>query len=178
MIIDDQLSIADELLATGLVTQVFHSVELIKDTTNDNFLPAFPVGAEYSDITDLDKLGRFAYIRQNGDATAAPEKIGSCGKDYFLNVPLRIVVYNDREDKDFNVLQARLGSFAFLPRVTLLRVRVDKYALSREETNMRRENFDGNVFYVAYDISVQSLYLRSTCEVNECQTYPNPICKK
>jgi hypothetical protein len=177
MIIEDQLRIADELLATGLIKQVFHSVELIQDTTNNNFLPAFPKGAEYEDITDFDKLGRFAYIRQNGDAIATPQKIGSCGKDYFLNVPLRIVVYNDKEDKDPNVLVDKLGSLSFLPRITLLRVRIDKYALGKEECNMRRANFDGKVFYVAFDISVQSLYLRQTCDVNDCQVYPNPVCK-
>lgn len=171
-----QIKIAEQILATGLVGEVFHSCELIRDDQKV-LNPAYKQGADYYTVGLDDERGLYAYIRSNGEITAATLKLTSCRGAYEVTAPLRVVFYHDVEDRDEGWLLRRLGSFTFLTDVTLQRVVTDKFRLAREESDLQDPNFDGKVFYVAFDVLVNTILLPSDCAEPACPVHPNPICK-
>lgn len=177
MTTDLQLQIARHIIGTGLVHSMFHSCELIKDVENRTLHAAYKQGAEYIYVGIDDQKALYGYIRTNGDANSVPLKITSCRRSYDVDTPLRVVFYNDQEDRDHEWLTTKLASFTFLTGVTLQRVIVDKFRLQREESDVQDPNFDGRIFYVAFDIVVNTILLPSDCAVNNCPVHPNPICK-
>lgn len=171
-----QIDIAKQIIGTALVTKVYHSAELIRDTSRGLLFPAYRSGADYIFIATEDSKGIYAYIRANGDYSATPLKIQSCASSYDMRVPLRVVFFSDNETRDRNFLIEKLASFSFMSGVQLIRVIDDKFRLIREEAPLVRENFDGQTFYIAFDILVKKLLLPSDCERETCETFPNPIC--
>lgn len=171
-----QLKIAEHILATGLVSKVYHSCELVRDD-QQVLNPAYKVGADYVLVGVDDETALYAYIRTNGDATATPLKLQSCRNAYEVSAPLRVVFYHDHEERDEAWLLTRLSSFTFLADVTLQRLVVDKFRLAREESDTQDPNFDGRVFYVAFDIVVNVLLLPSDCADRPCPVHTNPLCK-
>lgn len=172
-----QIEIAKAIVATGLVTKVYHTCQLLKDEQQTKLYPAYQRGAEFMYVGPDDTQGLFAYIRANGDASAVPLRVKSCTRDYEVTAPLRVVFFHDDEVRDHEFLKTRLASFTFLQNVTLLRVIDDKFRLVREESDLYRQHFDAKTFYVAFDISVNLLLLQSECETETpCEVFPNPIC--
>lgn len=169
-----QIEIAEALIATDLVKAVFHSVQLLKDH-NGTLYPAFPKGGEYTYTGIDDTKGLFAYIRTNGDTVAIPMKLQSCGRTSQLTIPLRIVFFNDNEDRDHEYLTTKLVAFTFLQHITLSRIITDKYRLRTEESPMFREKFDGKTFYIAVDIFISLILKPSDCETDDCIVHPNPL---
>ncbi len=139
--------------------------------------PCYRQGAEYHYVGLDDSRGFYAYIRYNGDVAAVPNKIGSCAGFSRLVTPLRVVFYNDQETRDHAVLTDQLTRFTFLKNVSLSRVVLDKFALVKAESDQVRENFDAAVYYVAFDILVNTVVLPSNCEQDLCRTFINPICE-
>jgi hypothetical protein len=170
-----QIAIAEAIIQTGLVSKVFHSCELLKTDDGQTIYPAYKIGREFTYSGIDDAKGLFAYIRSNGDTVGVPIKIDSCGKSYTMTAPLRVVFFNDNESRDFNELTTLLSSFTFMGNVNLVRVVTDKFRLVREESPMFREKFDGQTFYVAFDVSVTFVLLKSDCEPNVCQIFINPV---
>jgi hypothetical protein len=172
-----QVEIANAILATTLVTKVFHSSELLRDNERGLLFPAYRAGADYIFIPVDDTLGLYAYIRSNGDYQATPLKIASCVRSYDMSVPLRIVFFSDNEKRDRNFLIEKLASFSFMTGVQLIRVIDDKFRLIREEAPLVREKFDGQTFYIAFDVLVKKVLSPSDCERDECEVFTNPICQ-
>lgn len=170
-----QIGIAEAIIKTGLVSKVFHSCEQLKTPDSQLLYPAYKRGGEYVYTGIDDTKGLFAYIRNNGDAVGVPLKIDSCSKSYTMTAPLRVVFFNDYEKRDFNELTTWLSSFTFLTNVNLVRVITDKFRLTREESPLFRESFDGQTFYIAFDVTVSFVLLASECDPNYCQTYLNPV---
>lgn len=170
-----QIEIAEHIKNTGLVTQIFHSVILLKDEQRGTMFPAYKKGAEfvYSGIDDT--KGMFAYIRENGDITASPLKIASCAKSYTVIAPLRVVFFHDQDKRDFGVLTTKLSSFTYLQNVSLVKIITDRWRLVQEESPLFRERFDGKTFYIAFDITVKFELTANDCEVDDCVIYINPI---
>lgn len=175
MTTEKQIQIANVILAGGLVKKVFHSVQLLKDKDRSTLYPVYKKGAEYTYAGIDDTHGLFAYIRTNGDVSGVPLKIQSCGRSYQMSAPLRIVFFNDNEDRDFEALTNMLAPFTFLQHVTLTRIITDKYRLVQEESPMFRENFDGKTYYTAFDIFVSVTLQPNSCEQNNCSINPNPL---
>jgi hypothetical protein len=170
-----QIEIAEAIINTGLVSKVFHSCQLIKD---DNFVTQYPVyrqGKEYVYAGLDDTKGLFAYIRQNGDSAGVPLKIQSCGRSYDMDASLRVVFFNDNEERDQDDLLTKLSSFTFLTGVTLQRIIVDKFRLVKEESQIFRQRFDGKTFYAAFDVLVSFILLPSDCVSDPCVVYKNPV---
>lgn len=170
-----QIAIAEEIIKTGLVNKVFHSCELVRDENGQVIYPAYKIGGELSYAGISDTKGLFAYIRNNGDPVGANFKVDSCGKNYQMTAPLRVVFFSDYEKRDFETLITQLTSFSFLSKVTLVRIINDKFRLIREESPMFQHNFDGKTFYVAFDVTVSFVLLKSNCEFDSCKTYLNPV---
>lgn len=177
MTIKLQQEIAQAILATGLVPTVYHSCELVRNLENGRTFPAFKQGADYVYVGMDDTKGMYAYIRSNGDAPSVPLKLTSCARQYEISTPLRVVFYNDRDDRDQHYLQTKLATFTFLTNVTLQRIIVDKFRLAKEENTINDPKFDGKVFYLAFDIIVKTVLLPDDCAADACETFPNPICK-
>lgn len=177
MTTDIQIKIAAQILATGLVTKVYHSCELIRDGDQKTLNPAYKVGADYLIVGIDDQQGLFSYIRANGEITSVPLKLTSCRGAYEVTAPLRVVFYHDREERDEGWLLKRLATFTFLQDVTLQRVVVDKFRLAREESDVQDPNFDGQVFYVAFDVLVNAILLPSDCAEAACPVRINPMCQ-
>ncbi len=177
MTTDLQIRIAQHIIATGLVTTMYHSCELIKDSEQRVLQPAYKQGAEYLTVGIDDQQGLFGYIRSNGDIASVPLKLYSCRNTYEISAPLRVVFYHDQEARDHDWLTSRLASFTFLQDVALQRVILDKFRLQKEESDVQDPNFDGRIFYVAFDIVVNALLLPSDCAVPVCPAHVNPICK-
>lgn len=175
MTVKKQIEIAEEIIKTGLVGKVFHSCQLLKDDQQRTMYPAYHVGNEFTYAGIDDAKGLFAYIRTNGDAQAVPLKITSCQGAYTVTAPLRVVFFNDNEDRNQDELATRLMSFTFLQNVFLVRVVNDRQRLVREESQIFRERFDGKTFYVAVDINVTFILLPSDCAPEACIVYPNPV---
>lgn len=175
MTTDMQIAIANQILATGLVKKVFHSCQLLKDAGRNIIYPAYKKGAEFVYTGIDDTQGLFAYIRVNGDVSAVPLKLQSCARAYTVTSPLRVVFFNDSEDKDFEYLVTKLSSFTFLKNVTLIRIVTDKFRLVSDESPLFRDNFDGKTFYIAVDISVTTILLPSDCEADDCKIHVNPL---
>lgn len=172
-----QLDIAEKLLQTGLVSKVFHSCQLIRTEGQQTLYPAYQRGADFVYVGPDDTKGLFAYIRTNGDIAATVNKVSSCGRNYDLVAPLRVVVFSDPEGRNHSELQRRLASFTHLANVTLVRMIDDKFRLTREESDLYRASFDAKTFYVAFDITVNLVFLQSDCEPDAtCDTIQNPIC--
>lgn len=169
--------IAQAILATGIVPKVFHSCELVRNLETGRTYPAYKIGADYIYVGSDDTQGMYAYIRANGDATSVPLKLTSCARQYEVTTPLRVVFYNDIEERDQHFLQTKLATFTFLTGVTLQRVIVDKFRLAREENTINDPKFDGKVFYLAFDIVVNTVLLPNNCAADECPVFPNPICQ-
>jgi hypothetical protein len=170
-----QIAIAEAIIKTGLVTKVFHSCELLRNDQSQTLYPAYMLGKEFVYTGIDDAKGLFAYIRTNGDTVSVPFKMDSCAKSYTITVPMRVVFFNDNESRDFQELTRLLSSFTFLTNVNLVRIITDKFRLVREESPMFRENFDGQTFYVAVDITLTFVLLPSDCEPNVCPIYQNPV---
>lgn len=174
MTTEKQIEIAQKILSTGLVKKVFHSVQLL---TNENGImhPAYPKGGEFTYAGIDDTHGLFGYIRTNGDMAGVPLKIGSCIHAYTMTIPLRVVFFNDSEDRDFEWLTTKLISFTFQKSVSLNRIITDKYRLKQEESPIFREKFDGKTFYIAIDIFITLPLKPSDCETDDCIVHPNPL---
>lgn len=172
-----QVEIANTILATGLVTKVYHSAEMLRDIERGQLFPAFRIGADYMFIATEDTKGLYCYIRANGDYSATPLKIQSCSRSYEMQIPLRIVFFNDYEERDRNFLIEKLASFSFMTGVQLIRVIDDKFRLIREEAPIVKEKFDGQTFYIAFDILLKKVLSPSDCESEACELFPNPICQ-
>lgn len=177
MRITQQIEIATAILATGLVSKVYHSCELYRDPQKGTMYPVYLKGGEQTYVGVDDTQDLFAYIRTNGDIAAVPNKTQSCGRSYDLTTPLRVVFFRDNEPFDHGILIDALSQFTMLKGVTLSRIIDDKVRLVREESDIFRPTFDGRTFYVAFDILVSSLLLPSTCEIDLCDVFTNPICK-
>lgn len=170
-----QIQIAEAIIATGLVGKVFHTCQLLKNENGQTMYPAYQRGAEFTYAGIDDAKGLFGYIRTNGDQIGVPFKMNSCGRTYTMTAPMRVVFFNDGEDRDHEELVRQLSTFTFIESVTLVRIITDKFRLVREESNLFRERFDGKTFYVAFDITVTFVLLPSDCERKECLVYPNPV---
>src|SRR3989304_5780785 len=175
MTVKQQIAIAEEIVKTGLVTKVFHSCQLLKDEQSRTLYPASQRGAEYTYAGIDDAQGLFAYIRVNGDIQGVPIKITSCNGSYTMTAPLRVVFFNDNEDRNQDDLVRRLSAFTFMRNVALVRIITDKWRLVREESSVFREKFDGKTFYAAVDINATFIHLPSDCADEACIVYPNPV---
>lgn len=175
MTVKKQIEIAEAIISTGLCGKVFHSCQLLKDDQSRTLYPAYQVGAEFTYAGIDDTKGLFAYIRTNGDAQAVPFKITSCQGAYTVTAPLRVVFFNDNEDRNQDELTTRLMSFTFLKNVFLSRVVNDRQRLVSEESQVFREKFDGKTFYLAVDINVTFILLPSDCAPEACIVYQNPV---
>lgn len=175
MTVKKQIEIAEALIKTGLVTKVFHSCQLLKDDQSRTLYPAYQRGSEFTYAGIDDAQGLFAYIRVNGDPQAVPLKITSCDRAYTVTAPLRVVFFNDNEDRNQHDLTIRLMTFTFMKNVFLVRIISDRQRLVNEESQVFREKFDGKTFYVAVDINVTFILLPSDCAPEACIVYPNPI---
>lgn len=176
MTTEHQINIAKEILKTGLVSRVFHSCHLLRDEQAQQFFPVYKRGEDQPYIGIDDSKGLFAYIRANGDATPRDAKLGGCLHNYDMLAPLRVVFFSDNEKRDFNVLTTQLAAFTFVPPVKLVRIITDTHRLLREEQPIYTHSFDGQTFYIAFDITINFLLLPSHCEQKNCVAFPNPIC--
>lgn len=174
-----QIEIAQAIVDQGLASKVYHSVEMVRDGSSGKMAPSFPNNQgdyEYVDPDDTSSL--YAYIRQFNDTSAVPLKVDSCQRSYQLGIPLRVVFFNAVEKRHHGALTEKLAAFTHLKGLTLLRVIEDKFKLIRDESPQFKETFDPATFYVAFDVVLNSLLLPSTCEQDDCRTFPNPICKR
>lgn len=177
MITEFEIDIAESLIATGLVNEVYHSVELIEDKTGAKF-PAYQKGNEQFYIGPDDSLGRFAYIRQTGPAKAANIDLqGSCSGMAKLAVPLRVVVFKDNEKENHDALLQRLLAFTFMKNVNLVSFTSNSFQLGKQESPVGEFAFDATTFYVAIDVIVNIIITATMCKDDTCKLYPNPICK-
>lgn len=176
-VIEKQIEIANAILDTRLVTKVYHSCELVKDNDRRVLFPGYAKGDEYLYAGADDTKQLFAYIRSNGDISSVPLAITSCRRSYNLTIPLRVVFYNDSEDRDFNYLTMKLGAVTFLQNVNLVRVITDKFRLAKEESDISKETFGAKTFYIAYDITANTVLLPDQCDNAACVTHANPICQ-
>lgn len=170
-----QIEIAQEIIRGGLVSKVFHSCQLLKDDQRRTLYPVYQVGADWTYAGIDDARGLFAYIRTNGDAVGVPFKLTSCAGSYTMTVPLRVVFFNDNETRNHGELITQLTAFTFLKNVTLTRIITDKFRLVSEESQVFREKFDAQTFYIAVDINVTFIHLPSDCAVEACIVHPNPV---
>lgn len=162
-------------MLTGLVKKFFHSVQLLKNEQSAILYPAYPLGNEYTYSGIDDTRGLFGYIRTNGDIAGTSFKIASCERSYSMSAPMRVVFFNDNEDRNQEELIRRLSTFTFLKNVSLIRIITDKFRLVKEESPIFRQNFDGKTFYAAFDVLVTFILLPSDCETDDCIIHPNPL---
>lgn len=171
-----QLQIAQDLLATGLVKKVYHSCQLVQNQQRQRLYAAYQRGNQYIYAGVDDTKGMFAYIRSNGDIKTEVMREASCGHSYNVQAPLRVVVFHDEEPADFQWLIERLSTFTFRADIFLQRIITDRWRLQNEESDQQRVAFKPNTFYIAFDISVNFVLLRDHCNEATCPTFPNPIC--
>lgn len=176
MITEKQIEIAKELLATGLVKEVYHSVEII-ETKDGPKVPAYARGSEQYYVGPDDSKGMFAYIRKTGPVKPAnAEPMGSCSGMYKLAVPLRIVVFQDNVKEDHDSLIQRLLAFTFLSGVDLLSFTSNAFQLGKQEAPVGAFEFDATTFYMAIDVSAKIRITQTMCKEDTCIAHPNPIC--
>lgn len=168
----------DFLINTGLVKEVFHSVEII-ETDNSRF-PAYPatdgelvyIGVDDSKIMNC-------YVRQTDDLrTGKRDQISSNVFEYEVTIPHRVVFFNDHEKRNQDDLIQIFVGIAFLPGVNLKRVIVDKEKLLQLETKPSGFKFDNSSFYAAIDIEITFRLQRNNClQQITCASIGNPYCK-
>lgn len=175
MITEQQIKLAQLLLSTGVVSEVFHSVILYADENGDKF-PVYAKGAEQYYIGPDDKKGRFAYIRQTGPVMKGNEVLeGSEKKMYLLSSANRIVVFKDRETENVDSLVRKLLKPCFSDFVSLSSYQHNAFQLEKQESPIAKFAFDATTFYVAIDVVIRWWASEEDCE-EPCITYPNPIC--
>ena len=176
MITEKEIEIAKALIGTGLINEVFHSVELVEDKTGVKF-PAYQKGNEQYYVGPDDSKSRFAYIRQTGPVKPVDLTMeGSCSDLTKLSVPLRIVVFKDHEYENHDALIQRLLSFTFLKDVKLVSFNNNAFQLGKQESPVGDFAFDATTFYLAIDISARIWISAKMCAEDPCALHPNPIC--
>ena len=176
MMTAQQISLANMLLATGVVGEVFHSVTLHADDKGEKY-PVYAKGAEEFYIGPNDKKDRFAYIRQTGPVTKGDEVLeGSEMKMYRLSAANRIVVFKDREKEDFDSLIKKLLAPVFAESISLISYQHNAFALAKQESPIGNFAFDATTFYLAIDVSIRWWITADECADDRCVIYPNPVC--
>lgn len=178
MITEEEIKIANKIIDTGLVDEVYNSVELIADKKGELY-PAYTKGKEQNYIGPDDSFKLYAYTRVNGVVTRVDQRLeGSCTKNYRISVPLRVVFFQDNREDNFDALAQRLmNSFIFLPDVTLTSFDSNPFRLAKQESPMGTFTFDETTFYLAVDIQLKIWISPNDCPENTCIVHPNPICK-
>jgi len=177
MIIEKQIEIAKALVATGLIHKVWHSVELIEDKNGIKF-PAYSINGEQFYIGPKDTLHRFAYIRQMGVLkNNGNELVGGCSEFSTLSVPLRIVIFKDREKENHNALLQRLIKFTFIKGIKLRSISTNAFQLAKQESPIGDFAFDATTFYASIDVIAKIIISEKMCSEDICITHLNPICQ-
>lgn len=175
MIVEKQIEIAKMLLETKLVSNVYHSVELFENDKGK--FPVYKQGAEQFYVGPDDAKQMFAYLRQTAPAQVRiEEKLGSSEKMYWLQVPTRIVVFKDHEERDFDILTRQFLKPVFKPNISLVAFNGNAYQLAEQESPMGDFAFDATTFYLAIDVMIRIRVTSDDCEVDNCIVYPNPVC--
>lgn len=178
-ITEKQIELCNAVLATRLLTRMYHSVEMVRDAQRNSATPYYPKGGagEYDFVGPDDTLSFYGYVRVSGDISATLLKVQSCARSYEASIPMRVVFFNQHEERDHASLVQQLLSVTFLTGVTLVRVITDKFKLIKDEAPQTKQNFDAATFYVAFEVLVNALLLPSHCEQDVCRTFTNPICQ-
>ncbi len=178
-ITEKQVELCETVLATKLLTRMYHSVELVRDSQRNTSTPYWKDGkaGEYQFVGPDDSLGLYGYVRVSGDISAVPLKVGSCARSYETSIPMRLVFFRANEERDHASLLQQLLSVTFLTGVSLSRIITDKFKLRQDEAPQTKQNFDASTFYVAFEVLVNALLLPSHCEQDACRTFTNPICQ-
>lgn len=175
MVTEKQIEIAQKLLSNNLVNKVFHSVELVEDDKGVKY-PAYKVGNEQYYVGPDDTKQMFAYIRTNGAARVSNTTLeGSCSKMYTMNVPTRVVIFQDHNKEDFDALIRRMLVVGFLKDVDLVGYNNNSFQLGKQESQIGKFAFDSTTFYLAIDLIIKVNLRGSECESDKCIVYPNPI---
>lgn len=171
-----EIEIGEYLLAKGWINRFAHSVELFNDPKRGGALyPVYRNGDEFQYFGVDDTGGRFAYFRLNGSPQSSQQlKIGSCGKAYIVDAPVRLVVFNDWEKENHDQLVTKFLSVTFMQNVNLFRYSSDMMNLAKEESPIGVFEFGGKTFYLAIDLMIKIELKRDSCE-EVCDPFKNPI---
>lgn len=176
MITEKQIEIADVLLSTGLIDKVYHSCELVEDEKGVKF-PAYKVGDEQFYVGPDDGKKMFAYIRSNGAASTSRNLLeGSCAKMYTVNVPHRVVIFQDHVKDNFDAIIQKLLRVSFVKDVSLISFNNNAFQLAKQESPIANFAFDATTFYLAIDVQIKITLRGSQCDEDACIVHPNPIC--
>jgi hypothetical protein len=176
MIVEKQIEIARKLIATGLVNNVYHSVEIVRDEKEEKY-PAYKQGAEQFYIGPDDSKLMYGYIRQNGTVQVVDQKMESgCSKIYKVSAPHRVVVFKDKEAGNFDALVQQLLFCVFVKDVVLVSFTNDAFKLAQQESPMGDFAFDATTFYLAIDVKISVWLTERQCKEDSCIIHSNPIC--
>ncbi len=166
------------ILQTKFVTGVHHSVKI--QSQEGIGKPVAPVNGKFIYVGIDDREGFTCYCRQTGPADVeSVEKIGGCSKKkYRLQVPHRLVFYNQEETRDHDTITARLTAATMdVYLVKLQRVLTIPDDILRTESPTGRFTFRDNSFYIAIDFFVLLDVMADTCETEiTCEGIDNPFC--
>jgi hypothetical protein len=170
-------TVFDFLLETGLVSSVFHSVQ-IKETETERF-PAFPLANgdfQYVGLDDSKIMN--CYIRQVEDLRVIKvDRISSNQNEYDCRIAHRAVFFNDNETRNTDDLLNTFIQLAFLPGTILTRVIVDPDKLQQLESKIDGFEFSSNSFYCAVDFDILLRLQKNNCKIEiTCSNVPNPYC--
>lgn len=168
------------IIATGLVKEIFHSV-LIRDIQG-NKKPLVPVEGSFINVGPDDTQKFLTYCRANGPIDfEQEEKIGAQKKILWIRIPHKIVFFNDDEPRDHDQLtgtfiQAVVGT----PGIRFARAYTIPDQILQTETN-GQYTFTPSTYYSAIDFSLLLKLQANDCEAEfgfsfNCNDLKNPFC--
>lgn len=169
------------MIDTTIVKKVYHSVILLPGNLENATKPAAPTSnGRYEYVGVDDTKGFTTYLRQIGPAeVVTQERVGSCGGyNYKMQVPHRLVFYNDIEKRDSDELIAKLTKAVIsFPKIRLQRIITDRRDLLNQEAPAGSYKFKNSTFYAAVDFFVLLELQADTCDtVISCKGIDNPFC--
>lgn len=174
------INLFDNVLATQIVTGVYHSVAL-KPMPGGGNRPVAPVGKRYLPVGIQDTKGFTCYCRQSGSADVqSSEKLGGCNtKKYRFQVPHKLVFFSNSETRSHEEIIAKLvGAAMKTPFISLQKIITTPEELLRSEAPTGRFEFKENTLYFSIEFFVLLDLQTNNCEDEiKCEGVPNPYCR-
>jgi hypothetical protein len=164
---------------TGLVTKIFHSV-LITKNKDGHIKPVAPVAGSYQYVGVEDTEGFTAYCRQAGDVEILREEpIGAALRYYHLQIPHRMVFFNQHETRTHEDITALLlKAVMSVPKDIRLRKAITMpVQLLQQESPTGKFTFEPGTYYAGIEFFVLLKIQADTCPQEiKCAGIPNPFC--
>jgi len=169
----------NNVIATGIVNRIYHSV-MLKPIDGGGNKPAAPVEGRWKYVGFDDTDGFSCYCRQTGSADVQGfNRVGGCNKKiYRFQVPCKLVLFSDFEERSHDDLIAKIsGAVMKTPFINIQKIITNPDEILRSEAPTGKLTFKENTLFCSIDFFLLVDLQSDNCEEEiQCEKIPNPYC--